>query len=103
MTVPRLSDCKQALWCGANIGGRHDVFAAMRLVMTLPHTARSDFNAWPSASKVLSAATEGDAFALGIGKYLGRIAPGELADLLLVRVTSAGMVSAVPSVDSMVQ
>ena len=50
----------------ANTGGRHDLFAVMRLAMMLPRVDEPDFFAWPNAQQVLSAATESGAAALGL-------------------------------------
>ncbi len=106
--VMGFSSCRQ---CGlrlalgtdsANTGGRHDLFSVMRLAMMLPRAQDRDFATWPDAATVLSAATEGGAAALGLKGQVGRIAPGLLADLLLVRADAAGTVG-VPSIATLVQ
>jgi cytosine/adenosine deaminase-related metal-dependent hydrolase len=73
----------------ANTGGRHDVFEVMRLAMTLPRVSGLGHEAWPKAREVLDMATRNGAAALGWRGELGRIAPGQLADLVLVRRDSA--------------
>jgi 5-methylthioadenosine/S-adenosylhomocysteine deaminase len=93
-----------ALGCdSANTGGRHDLFGVMRLAMMLPRQAGSDFSAWPTAPAMLAAAAEGGAAALGLRDQVGRIAMGQLADLVLVRAASAGTLAAEPSLDVLVQ
>jgi 5-methylthioadenosine/S-adenosylhomocysteine deaminase len=73
----------------ANTGGRHDVFAAMRLAMMLPRVSGLGYEAWPNGRDVLDMATRNGAAALGWRGELGRIAPGQLADLVLVRRDAA--------------
>jgi cytosine/adenosine deaminase-related metal-dependent hydrolase len=98
------SGLRLALGCdSANTGGRHDLFSVMRLAMTLPRAAGSDFDAWPRATVVLSAATEGGGAALGWHGLTGRVEVGLHADLVLVRGASAGMAAAAPSIDALVQ
>ncbi len=67
----------------ANTGGRHDMFEAMRLAMMLHRKPRTDTITWPGGAEVLTMATEGGARVLGQGS--GRLAVGDLADLVLVR------------------
>jgi 5-methylthioadenosine/S-adenosylhomocysteine deaminase len=73
----------------ANTGGRHDLFEAMRLAMLLPRVSGLCYAAWPSGRDVLDMATRNGAAALGRRDTLGRIAPGQLADLVLVRRDAA--------------
>ncbi|HEY1931971.1 MAG TPA: amidohydrolase family protein [Acetobacteraceae bacterium] len=87
----------------ANTGGRHDHFAQMRLALMLPRHAGGDFAAWPRPAEVLRAATEGGAAALGLHGLLGRIAEGQLADLVLLRATDAGSLAAEQTLDTLVQ
>jgi 5-methylthioadenosine/S-adenosylhomocysteine deaminase len=69
----------------ANTGGRHDLFEAMRLALMLPRLAATDHNTWPHAPEILAMATRNGAHVLGLAGRLGSIAPGQLADLALVR------------------
>ncbi len=69
----------------ANTGGRHDMFEAMRLAMMLHRHPGTDAAAWPQADTVLHMATRNGAHALGLAGRVGRIEPGCLADLVLVR------------------
>jgi 5-methylthioadenosine/S-adenosylhomocysteine deaminase len=87
----------------ANTGGRADHFAGMRLAMSLPRRDSEDFASWPRPSEVFSAATEAGAAALGLKGQLGRIAAGQIADLVLVRTGTAGTLAARPSLDVLVQ
>ncbi len=73
----------------ANTGGRHDLFEAMRLAMMLPRVSGLGYEAWPSGRDVLDMTTRNGAAALGRRDTLGRIAPGQLADLVLVRRDAA--------------
>jgi cytosine/adenosine deaminase-related metal-dependent hydrolase len=106
MNVPACAACglRVALGCdSANTGGRHDLFEMMRLAMMLPRQPGSDFARWPTSVAMLTAATEHGAAALGARGRLGRIAPGQLADLVLVRGQAGGILAAVPSIDVLVR
>jgi 5-methylthioadenosine/S-adenosylhomocysteine deaminase len=93
-----------ALGCdSANTGGRHDLFGVMRLAMMLPRHPSGDFSAWPTATAMLTAATEGGAAALDRAGQLGRIAVGQYADLVLVRAASAGTLAVMATLDVLVQ
>lgn len=87
----------------ANTGGRHDLWGVMRLAMMLPRRDGGDPAAWPTGRRMLSLATEAGAAALGLHGRVGRIAPGQLADLVLVRQRAAGTLAFDPGVDAMVQ
>lgn len=87
----------------ANTGGRHDMFEAMRLAMMLPRVVESDHRHWPHGRDVLRMATRGGAAALGLGGALGRIASGQLADLVLVRRGTAATLTLTESEDALVQ
>jgi cytosine/adenosine deaminase-related metal-dependent hydrolase len=52
---------------------------------------------------VFAAATEGGAAALGLQGAVGRIAVGQLADLVLLRAADAACVAAAPTLDVLVQ
>ena len=71
----------------ANTGGRHDLWEAMRLAFMLHRAPGSDPARWPRAPDVLRMATGNGAGVLGI--ETGRLQPGALADLVLVRRTDA--------------
>lgn len=86
----------------ANSGGSANLFEVMRLAMMLPRLGEG-WRTWIKAPEVLRMATEGGAVALGLRGRAGRIAPGFLADLVLVDVAGAGQVAARPSVAALVQ
>lgn len=71
----------------ANTGGRHDGWEAMRLAFMLHRAPGSDPASWPRAPDVLHMGTQAGAAVLGIDA--GRLRPGALADLVLVRRTDA--------------
>ena len=99
-------DCGLRLAIGndsTNTGGRTDIFANMRLAMMLPRRAEPDFAKWPTAEAVFAAATEGGAAALGLAGKLGTIAPGQLADLVLVHANHAATLAEPASLDVLVQ
>ncbi len=87
----------------ANTGGRHDIWAVMRLAMMLPRRDGGDPATWPTGRQMLTHATESGAAALGLHGCLGRVAPDQLADLVLVRQRGPGTLAFDPSVDAMVQ
>ena len=68
----------------SNSGGRHDLFEVMRLALMLPRPDTSDPRGWPEAHRVLEMATIGGARAIGQAGQLGRIEPGQRADLVLL-------------------
>jgi cytosine/adenosine deaminase-related metal-dependent hydrolase len=87
----------------ANTGGRHDLFEAMRLAMTLPRVSGLEHAAWPKAGDVLAMATRHGAAALGRSADLGRIAAGQLADLVLLRADAASTISMTADETALVQ
>ncbi len=87
----------------ANTGGRHDLWGVMRLAMMLPRRDGGDPLAWPTGRRMLALATEAGAAALGLHGRVGRIAPGQLADLVLVRQRAPGTLAFDAGVDAMVQ
>jgi 5-methylthioadenosine/S-adenosylhomocysteine deaminase len=87
----------------ANTGGRHDPFEAMRLAMMLPRVSGLAHEAWPHAGDVLAMATRHGAAALGLRGRVGRIAPGQLADLVLVRRDAASRLALAANEAALVQ
>lgn len=87
----------------ANTGGRHDMFETMRLAMMLPRTSGLAHGDWPRADDVLTMATCHGARALGLGGQFGHIAPGQLADLVLVRRGRATTLALEPNARAFVQ
>ena len=87
----------------ANTGGRHDLFEAMRLALMLPRVGEPDHTRWPQGRDVLDMATRNGAAVLGLESRAGRIASGQLADLVLVRCRTAGTLAFAPGEDALVQ
>jgi len=87
----------------ANTGGRHDLFEAMRLAMMLPRLTVTEHADWPTAAEILDMATRSAAPVLGLAGRLGTIAPGQLADLVLVRYDQAATQSMRANVAALLQ
>ena len=87
----------------ANTGGRHDLFEAMRLALMLPRIGEPDHTRWPHGRDVLDMATRNGAAVLGLEDRAGRIAAGQLADLVLVRCRSVSTLALAPGQDVLVQ
>ncbi len=87
----------------ANAGGRHDLFEAMRLALLLPRLATADYATWPQADEILAMATRNGAHVLGLAGSLGTIAPGQLADLALIRHDHPTTLAMLPAETALVQ
>jgi len=87
----------------ANTGGRHDLFEAMRLALMLPRVGAPDHTRWPHGRDVLDMATRNGAAVLGLDSQAGRIGPGQLADLVLVRCRTSGTLALARGEDALVQ
>ncbi|MGH7154124.1 MAG: amidohydrolase family protein, partial [Acetobacteraceae bacterium] len=87
----------------ANTGGRHDMFATMRLAMMLPRISGLKYDSWPRETDVLTMATRNGAAVLGLRGQVGRIVPGQLADLVLVRRNASATVASGPPESVLVQ
>jgi 5-methylthioadenosine/S-adenosylhomocysteine deaminase len=85
----------------ANTGGAANLFEVMRLALMLPRPITANEADWPTPQAVFGLASAGGAQALGVDA--GRLETGRLADLALVRLDTATMVSAEPSVSTLVQ
>jgi 5-methylthioadenosine/S-adenosylhomocysteine deaminase len=70
----------------ANTAGRHDIFEAARLASMLPRLETRDDQSWPSTADVLSGSICAGATALGLGQDMGRLAVGQIADLILLNM-----------------
>jgi 5-methylthioadenosine/S-adenosylhomocysteine deaminase len=86
----------------ANTGGRNDLFEIMRLALMM-HRLALPLDSWPGPERIFEMATLGGARVLGLGGELGRIAPGQLADLVLLRPGGAAMAAAEPDIATIVQ
>jgi 5-methylthioadenosine/S-adenosylhomocysteine deaminase len=87
----------------SNSGGRHDLFEVMRLALMLPRPDTSDPRAWPEARQILDMATTGGARAIGQAERLGRIEPGQRADLVLLDPRVAALAGGPMTVAHLVQ
>jgi len=87
----------------ANTGGRHDLFEAMRMALMLPRVGERDHARWPRGRDVLDMATRNGAAVLGLENQAGRIAAGQLADLVLVRCRAASTLALEPTEDALAQ
>lgn len=86
----------------ANTGGRADPFELMRLAIMLPRVdprARS----FPGARDALAMAGAGGAAALGLRADLGVLAPGRLADIVLVAMDDGVVAAAAPDAEVLVR
>ncbi len=86
----------------ANTGGRNDIFEIMRLAMMM-HRLALPLDDWPKPERVFEMATLGGARVLGRERELGRIAPGQCADLVLLRPDGAAMTAGRPDIATIVQ
>jgi 5-methylthioadenosine/S-adenosylhomocysteine deaminase len=68
---------------GSASNDTQNMFGVLKLTGLLHNTPGSDYRQWPGAGDILEAATHGGAAALGMPNDLGRVAPGQLADLVL--------------------
>jgi cytosine/adenosine deaminase-related metal-dependent hydrolase len=87
----------------SNSGGRHDLFEMMRLALMLPRPDTPEPRAWPTPRRVLEMATTGGARAIGQGGVVGRLEPGQRADLVLLDPRGAALAGAPATVPHLVQ
>jgi 5-methylthioadenosine/S-adenosylhomocysteine deaminase len=65
-----------------------NMFGVLKLTGLLHNRPDQDYKQWPQPADILTVATNGGAAALGLGDELGEIAPGQLADLVLLDLNS---------------
>ena len=87
----------------SNSGGRHDLFEIMRLALMLPRPDTPAPRAWPTPSRIFEMATTGGARAIGRAGAVGRLEPGQRADLVLLDPRGAGLAGAPVTVPHLVQ
>lgn len=78
-----------ALGCdGSASNDNQNMFSVLKLAGLLHNYPRLDYKKWPGAAAIFSASTTGGAAALGLASELGEIAPGQLADLVMLDLGS---------------
>ena len=78
-------------------------FEIMRLALMLPRPDTPDPRAWPAPRRILQMATSGGARAIGHAGALGRIEPGQRADLVLLDPRTAALAGSPVTVPHLVQ
>lgn len=73
---------------GAASNDMQNMFGVLKLTGLIHNMPDEDYQDWPTPRQILHAATRGGATALGLETKLGEIAPGQLADLVLVDLES---------------
>ncbi|GHO46461.1 amidohydrolase family protein [Ktedonospora formicarum] len=73
---------------GSASNDNQNMFSVLKLAGLLHNYPRLDYKQWPSAAAIFSAATTGGASALGQSTELGTIASGQLADLVMLDLSS---------------
>ncbi len=73
---------------GAASNDTQHMFEVLKLVGLIHNQPEIDYQTWPSPQDILACATTEGAAALGIPGEVGRIAPGQLADLVLLNLAS---------------
>jgi 5-methylthioadenosine/S-adenosylhomocysteine deaminase len=77
--------CRIALGTdGSASSDNQNLFGTLRQAAILHRVHEADYDRWPSAADVVLAATVGGARAAGFESETGRVAPGYLADLVLM-------------------
>jgi 5-methylthioadenosine/S-adenosylhomocysteine deaminase len=87
MPFRRLRDAGVTIALGtdeATVDDTHNLWGAMKLAGMVHTLSDPDYTTWPQAHEILDAALHGGARALRIDHKVGRIAPGQEADLILV-------------------
>lgn len=69
---------------GAASNDTQNMFEVLKLTGLVHNLPGTDYRQWPGPADILEAATQGGAAALGLSHELGRIAVGQLADLVLL-------------------
>ena len=87
----------------SNSGGRHDLFEIMRVALMLARPETPEPRAWPAPRRILEMATSAGARAIGQAGLVGRIEPGQRADLVLLDPRSAALAGAPVTVSLLVQ
>jgi 5-methylthioadenosine/S-adenosylhomocysteine deaminase len=76
--------------CAAN--GSFSMFETMKFAAVLHTVETPEYKFWPSAKEILKMATHGGARSVGLEDRLGVLAPGKLADIILVDMMNTSFV-----------
>lgn len=69
---------------GSASNDTQNMFGVLKLAGLMHNQPDYDYRSWPQPTELLDAMTHGGAAALGMADELGQIAPGQLADLVLL-------------------
>jgi 5-methylthioadenosine/S-adenosylhomocysteine deaminase len=69
---------------GSASNDNQNMFSVLKLVGLMHNQPDVDYMTWPQATQILHAATQGGAHALGLPHALGKVEPGQLADLVML-------------------
>jgi len=73
---------------GAHCADNQNMFESMRFASFVSRTRSHDYERWLETDEVFGLATRGSAHVLGLGDRLGKVAPGYLADLVMLDLNS---------------
>jgi len=73
---------------GSGASDNQNMFESLRFAALVSKVRSPDYPGWLTADQTLAMATTGGARAIGLGDRLGQVAPGYLADLVLVSLDS---------------
>jgi len=73
---------------GAHCADNQNMFESMRFASFVSRVRSHDYERWLETDEVFGLATGGSAHALGLGDDLGQVAPGYLADLVMLDLNS---------------
>ncbi|MBO0790995.1 MAG: amidohydrolase [Ktedonobacteraceae bacterium] len=74
---------------GSASNDNQNMYGVLKLAGLMHNLPGEDYRRWPQPQALLNMATQGGAAALGQGHELGEIAPGYLADLVLLNLENA--------------
>ncbi len=74
---------------GSASNDTQNMFGVLKLTGLMHNQPHEEYTHWPQATEILEAATLGGAAALGLNTTLGKIAPGQLADLVILDMENA--------------
>ena len=77
---------------GSASNDSQNMFGVLKLTGLMHNLPGNDYRQWPGAIEILDAATQGGADALGMPGKLGQLAPGQLADLVLLDLRSPAFI-----------